>query len=164
MKLATNKLGTMHYQVYEYLKSHCIGEKNAIAMHDLAETMFTSDREIRKVIDELIRFKHGKTIIASSQNGYYIPFDEQEAMKSRGMLKSRLKSALERYKALYPDDTHWVYTYLSELDQKYESVSQGQVVIAFNKGNKETINYYGKEYAQAKGYDNLFEFAHLEEK
>lgn len=164
MKIASQKLDTIHYQVYEYLKSHCVGENHAVSMNDLANAMFVSDREIRKVIDELIKFKHGKTIIASSQKGYYIPFDEQEANKSRGMLKSRLKSALERYKALYPDDTHWVYTYLNELDQKYESVSQGQVVIAFNKGNKETVNYYGKEYAQAKGYDNLFEFAHLEEK
>lgn len=152
MKIAKNELTSLHYHVYDYLKQYCIGKDNAIGMNDLAETMFVSDREIRQTIKDLVEKKQGFTMIVSCAKGYYIPLDEQESTQAHNMIKSRLKGALTRYVASNPTDVNWIFTLLNELKQEYDTPPQNQSVIPFNKGQKENVNWYGKEYK------SLFEF------
>jgi hypothetical protein len=147
MKLCKNELTTVEWQVYEYLKDNCISEKNAISMRSLGQRFYLSDRDVRQVIKNISEKKSGKLIVASNNNGYFIPFDETETTKALSMLKSRLKGSLERYVALNPSDTNWLYSLLSELKEKYDTPPQNQTVIKFN-GHEKDVNYYGKKYTK----------------
>lgn len=160
MKIATNKLLPIHREVYEYLKKNCIGEANGVSMHDLAEQMTVSDREMRDIIPYLIKNKQGKTIIASGNKGYYIPLNEEEATKSKNAHKSRLESTLERYIATYGYDADWIYRKVTESKAKYDANAQNQTVMEFTKGQRPEVNHFGQTYVEQrkKSYSSLFEF------
>ena len=156
MKLVNQELTSLEWQVYRYLKENCMGEKNAIGMKYLAETFWLGERDLRQMIKNITESKVIHTIIASSSKGYYIPLNEQESIKANAMLKSRLEGALRRYYGNNPNDRHWIYNLLKELDEQYEAPPQNQTVIKFN-GQEKDINYFGDR--EQKSYNSLFEFA-----
>ncbi len=149
MKLVKQDLTSLEWEVYNYLKQNCMGEKSAIGMKQLAENFWVSDRGLRQMIKNITESKVISTIIASGSKGYYIPLNEQESIKANAMLKSRLEGALRRYYANNPSNRHWVYNLLKELDEEYETPPQNQTVIKFN-GQENDINYFGNRMNEVK--------------
>jgi hypothetical protein len=143
MKLVDKKLSTLHWEVYNYLKENHMGKDNKIGMFELSENLIISDRRLRLIIKDIIESQEVKTVIGSDQNGYYVASNEQELGEAIAMIKSRLKGTLKRYFASTPNDRKWLYNYLRELEQEYDTAPQGQTVAQFN-GTEKDINYFGK--------------------
>jgi hypothetical protein len=157
MKKNKQGLSSTHYRVYDYLKSHCIGKKQAVSMYNLSIEFMISEREVRQVIKDLTESETIYTVIATCSKGYYIPSNELEMQQANSMLKSRLKGAMERYYANTPNDRDWVYSLIADLKEKYDTPPQAQQVIKFNGWEKD-INYFG-ERKNEKPYKDLFEFS-----
>jgi hypothetical protein len=157
MKTKEKKLTTSHYKIYEFLKENCIGKKQAVSMYNLSIEFMISEREVRQVIKDLTEDDNIYTVFASCSKGYYIPSNESEMNGANNMLKSRLKGALTRYFANTPNERDWLYSFINELKELYDTPPQAQQVIKF-KGWEKDINYFG-ERKDEKSYKDLFEFS-----
>ena len=86
------------------------GEENAVHMKTLADCLNVEGRDIRR---EVLNLRNKERIIASSQNGYFIPTTKGELLKyyreSRGRALTTLKSLKKTRRVLRamgfnPDD------------------------------------------------------------
>lgn len=149
-------LTTLHWRMYEFLKTYCIGVDNSVSMGSLALTYGISERKVRQFIKDITENEKIYTVIATSSKGYYVPSNELEMEKANTMLKSRIEGALARYYANTPNDRHWLYSLLKRLENEYDTPPQAQTVIKFNGWEKD-INYFGERKDQK--YKDLFEFS-----
>ncbi|MFA5432089.1 MAG: DUF4406 domain-containing protein [Candidatus Paceibacterota bacterium] len=88
--LVDNRLTTQQHKILNHLKDYCIGKSRAISMERLAILFGISDRKVREEIETIRRFRPNHVIIASDNNGYYIPL-ESEKDEANAMLLQRLK-------------------------------------------------------------------------
>lgn len=155
MKIVENGLSSLHWRVYNFLKSSCIGKENAISMNSLSDVFMVSGRDIRQIIKDISEYSIINTIIATSSKGYYIPKNEIEAKEANIMLKKRLESSIKRYISNSLDDVNWLFNYVKSLKEEYEKAPQAQTVLQFN-GYEKDVNYFGERVNQ-KAYTDLFE-------
>jgi hypothetical protein len=151
MKLVKNKLTTEEWSIYTYLRSECLGEKNAVHMNELAKITNMKERQVRQAISNITRYKPGYTIIAANHNGYFIP-TEQERVKANAMLKSRVRGAIERMIANDPAQVNWLYTHIAEIKKQYDAPPQDQIKLEIN-GKTKDVNYTADKYMKQSLFD-----------
>lgn len=144
MRIVKNRLTTEEWNIYSFLKENCLGEQNAIHMKDLAVVANMSERKVRQSISNITVYKPGYTIIAANNKGYYIP-TEEERKHANGMLKSRVKGAIERMIANDPEQVNWLYGYITDIKHRYDSPPQNQMKLPLN-GKAEDVNYTADKY------------------
>jgi len=144
MRIVKNRLTTEEWNIYSFLKENCLGEQNAIHMKDLAVVANMSERKVRQSISNITVYKPGYTIIAANNKGYYIP-TEEERKNANGMLKSRVKGAIERMIANDPEQVNWLYGYITDIKHRYDNPPQNQMKLPLN-GKAEDVNYTADKY------------------
>ena len=86
---------TMKWDLYNYLKSNCVGKGNLITGSRLVEKFYIWDKvELRKFIRTLREDDAITRIICSNSKGYWLAETEEEAMETYKMLYSRGISSL----------------------------------------------------------------------
>ena len=155
MKLVKKDLTSLEWQVYNYLKQNHVGQERKISMENLALRFDVSKRDVRQIIYNIVVSSEVDTIVAMVSGGYYIPKDEEEALKSNQTLEKRIKSSLTRYYANSIENRDWIYNFIRELEEKYSVAPQNQTVIKFG-GYEKDINHFGERKNQ-KAYSDLFE-------
>lgn len=146
--LVDNRLTTQQHNILNHLKNYCLGKKRAISMERLAILFGISDRKVREEIETIRRFRPSHVIIASDNNGYYIPL-ESEMDEANAMLLQRWLGSTEILLGNDPRLIKLMFWKLNEMKDKLDTPLQGQTVMQFNGWEKD-INYYADKYLKVK--------------
>ena len=144
LKLVDNRLTTQQHSIMNYLKLNALGKKNSISAKRLADLYNVNERELRKEITAIRKYKPSHLIIASCAKGYYIPL-ESERKQGNKMLIERWNGATETLLGNDPRVINYMFWKLKEMAKKLDTPLQGQTVMQFNGWEKD-INYYANKY------------------
>lgn len=146
--LVDNKLNTQQHNILNHLKNYCLGKSKAISMERLAVLFNISDRKVRDEIATIRKHKPSHVIIASCDDGYYIPL-ESEVDEANAMLLQRWLGSTEILLGNDPRLIKLMFWKLNEMKDKLDTPLQGQTVMQFNGWEKD-INYYADKYLKEK--------------
>lgn len=155
MKLTNNVLTTQEWSIYMFLKGFHNGEKSAISMPKLAMQFSVSQRKLREMITNIILYKFGYLKVCSTDRGYFVATSEEELQKALEIMKSRVRTSLEKYFATSHENKSWLYSLINELQEKYDTPANKQTTIKFNGWEKD-VNYFGE--TKNEKYESLFDF------
>ena len=146
--LVDNKLTTQQHEILRVLKTYALGKANAIRMVSLANNFKISERKVREEIAEIRKHRPSRVIIASCDEGYYIPL-ESEVKEANSMLLQRWLGSTEVLLGNDPRLIKLLFWKLNEMKDRLDTPLQGQTVMQFNGWEKD-INYYADEYLKGK--------------
>ena len=128
MPIETKKHTPIVYDIYHYLEKNCVGEENAITARDLAARFGLKDtRELRDYISIIRKSGELRKDIGSSQKGYYVCANKEEAQKANQTFWSAAVSYLEVAKA-----------------QEKKAGLDGQYILALGDYYKEIYEAFGE--------------------
>lgn len=118
------ELTSFELEVANYLKKYHKRD-NPIRMKKIARIFNVNERDIREIIERIIL---SQTLVIGNSDGYWVATNKSEIKEANKINSSRLQTSLKKLVA-NKGDINWIYNYLNELKQKYETVPEGQLDI-----------------------------------